>query len=94
MKAIKLEGLITIIGFLTFAENDQQPNLIEALNHICTVRGIFVGSREQFVEMNRAIDEWNIKPIVDAKAFRFGEAQMAYERLWGRMNSGKVVVRI
>ncbi|KAH0431005.1 hypothetical protein CcaCcLH18_07419 [Colletotrichum camelliae] len=94
LKAIKLEGIITMIGFLTSAENDKQPNLMEALNHICTVRGIFVGSREQFTELNRAIDDWKVKPVVDAKAFRFGEAKMAYEHLWGRMNLGKVVVKI
>ncbi|CAI0644229.1 unnamed protein product [Colletotrichum noveboracense] len=94
LKAIKPEGIITIIGFLTSAENEKQPNLMEALSHICTVRAIFVGSREQFIEMNRAIDDWKIKPVVDAKAFRFEEAKMAYEYLWERLNFGKLVVAI
>lgn len=94
LKAIRLEGLITIIGFLTSAKDDKQPNLMDALNHICTVRGIFVGSREQFVEMNRAIDAWKMKPVVDSKIFPFEDTRAAYEYLWERKNLGKVVVRI
>ncbi|EQB45213.1 hypothetical protein CGLO_15946 [Colletotrichum gloeosporioides Cg-14] len=94
LKAIKLEGFITIIGFLTSVGNDKQPNMMEALKHICTVRGIFVGSRDQFVEMNCAIDDWNIKPVVNAKVFRLGEAKMAYKHFWGRLNFGTVVIRV
>ncbi|KAI8401292.1 hypothetical protein FOXG_21849 [Fusarium oxysporum f. sp. lycopersici 4287] len=45
-KAIKLKGLITIIGFLTSADSDKQPPLMDALNYICIVRGVFVGSKQ------------------------------------------------
>lgn len=44
--------------------------------------------------MNLAIDDWKIKPIIDTKAFRFGEAKIAYGYLWHRMNFGKVVVSV
>lgn len=94
LKAIRLQGLITIIGFLTSAENDKQPNLMEASNHICTFRGIFVGSRVQFVVMNRAIDAWKVKPVVDSKTFSFEETRATYEYLWENKNLGKVVVKI
>ncbi|KAK2469368.1 hypothetical protein H9L39_19085, partial [Fusarium oxysporum f. sp. albedinis] len=46
LKAIKLKGLITIIGFLTSADSDKQPPLMDALNYICIVRGVFVGSKQ------------------------------------------------
>jgi NADPH:quinone reductase-like Zn-dependent oxidoreductase len=94
LKAIKLEGMITIIGFLTSAKTEEQPPLMDALNHICTVRGIFVGSREQFIEMNEAIDSAKIHPIVDAKIFEFDDLKAAYEYQWERKNFGKVVVRL
>ncbi|KAH8755370.1 hypothetical protein F5883DRAFT_178627 [Diaporthe sp. PMI_573] len=94
LKAVKLEGVITIIGFLTSAGNSEQPPLMDALNHICTVRGIFVGSREQFVEMNRSIDSSKIQPVVDTKIFDFHDLKTAYEYMWERKNFGKVVIRL
>ncbi|KAF0635471.1 hypothetical protein FPSE5266_07572 [Fusarium pseudograminearum] len=94
LKAIKLEGLITIIGFLTSADSDKQPPLMDALNHICMVRGVFVGSKQQFVEMNRAIDSAKIHPVVDSKIFSFDDAKAAYEYQWQRQNFGKVVIKI
>lgn len=94
LKAIKLEGVITIIGFLTTADSDKQPSLMDALSHICTVRGIFVGSKQQSVEMNRAIDSAKIVPVVDAKVFAFGDAKAAYEYQFQRKNFGKVVIQI
>ncbi|KAI5460429.1 hypothetical protein BGZ63DRAFT_472932 [Mariannaea sp. PMI_226] len=94
LKAIKLEGVITIIGFLTSAGAGEQPPLMDALNHICTVRGIFVGSKQQFEEMNRAIDSAKIVPVVDSQVFGFDEAKAAYEYQWQRQNLGKVVIQI
>ena len=94
LKAIKLEGVITIIGFLTTADSDKQPSLMDALNHICTVRGIFVGARDQFVAMNRCIDSCKIRPVVDSRVFAFEEAREAYEYHWNGKNSGKVVIEI
>lgn len=94
LKAIKLEGVITIIGFLTDAKSATQPVLMEALNHICIVRGIFVGSREMFGEMNRAIDEAKIVPVVDPKVFAFEDLKAAYTYQWERKNFGKVVIKI
>lgn len=94
LKAIRLEGVITIIGFLTSAGREDQPSLMDALNHICTVRGIFVGSREQFVEMNAAIDKAKIRPVVDSNVFEFDDVKAAYEYQWKRKNFGKVVVRV
>ncbi|KAF7538855.1 hypothetical protein G7054_g2608 [Neopestalotiopsis clavispora] len=94
LKAIKLEGLITIIGFLTSASAADQPPLMDALNHLCMVRGVFVGSRQQFVEMNRAIDSAGIQPVVDERQFGFDDVKDAYQYQWDRKNTGKVVVRI
>ncbi|KAL7926086.1 hypothetical protein ACQKWADRAFT_281732 [Trichoderma austrokoningii] len=92
LKAVKLEGLITIIGFL--APSDKQPPLMDALNHVCIVRGVFVGSKQQFVEMNRAIDSAKIKPVVDSNIFSFEDIKKAYQYQWDQKHFGKVVIKI
>lgn len=92
LKAVKLEGVITIIGFLT--SSDKQPPLMDALNHLCIVRGIFVGSRQQFEEMNRAIDSAKIRPVVDPKIFGLDHVKEAYQYQWEMKHFGKVVVKI
>ncbi|KAM0485405.1 hypothetical protein ACHAPX_001391 [Trichoderma viride] len=92
LKAIKLEGVITIIGFL--APSDKQPPLMDALNHVCIVRGIFVGSKQQFLEMNRAIDSNKIKPVVDSNIFSFEDIKKAYQYQWDQKHYGKVVIKI
>lgn len=92
LKAIKLEGIITIIGFLTSSE--KQPPIMDALNHLCIVRGIFVGSRDLFEEMNQAIDAAKIHPVVDPNLFTFDDLKSAYQYQWERKNFGKVVIKI
>ncbi|UKZ75058.1 hypothetical protein TrVFT333_002730 [Trichoderma virens FT-333] len=92
LKAIKLEGVITLIGFLTSSE--KQPPLMDALNHLCIVRGIFVGSRQQFEEMNRAIDSAKIHPVVDSNLFSFEDIKKAYQHQWESKHFGKVVIKI
>ena len=79
LKAVKMEGVITVIGFLGGVKGEEQPSLLECLTNICTVRGVFVGSRLQFEQMNAAIDVNGIKPVVDDKVFGFKEVKEAYQ---------------
>lgn len=77
-KAIKMDGVISIIGFVG-GYSKTQPSLIECLKNICTTRGVLAGSRQQFDEMSAAIDANAIKPVVDDKAFAFEELPEAYQ---------------
>lgn len=77
LKAIKYGGIITIIGFLGGAQ--PKESILEALSNVCTLRGIFVGSREQMEDMCRAIEANDIHPVVDKKVFPFAEARQAYD---------------
>ncbi len=79
MKAVKSEGVITVIGFLGGGGESDQPSTLDALTNLCTVRGILVGSKAQFKDMNRSIDANNIQPVVDKRIFKFEEAKAAYE---------------
>lgn len=74
LKAVKIDGVISIIGFLG-GMAEKQPSFLDALNNVCVVRGILVGSRQQFEDMNRAIEANGIKPVVDEKIFSLEEAK-------------------
>lgn len=78
LKAIKIDGVISIIGFLGGA-GEKQPSFLECLNNICTVRGVLVGSRLQFEEMNRAIEANDMHPVIDAKVFKLEQLKEAYQ---------------
>jgi len=93
LKAIKPEGTISIIGFLGGMSKDQ-PSFLDCLSNLCTVRGLMVGSRQQFEEMNAAIDASNIKPVVDEKVFSLEDAKEAYQYMWDQKHFGKLTIKI
>ena len=57
------------------------------------IQGIFVGSREMFESMNRAIDLHRLRPVVD-RVFPFEDAREAYRYLESGTHFGKVVLRV
>lgn len=93
LKAIKPEGVISIIGFIGGFSKDQ-PSFMECLSNICTVRGVLVGSRQQFEAMNAAIDANGIKPVIDEKVFGLEEVKEAYQYMWDRKHFGKLTIKI
>ena len=93
LKAIRPEGTISIIGFLGGFSKDQ-PSFLDCLNNLCTVRGVLVGSRQQFERMNEAIDANGIKPVVDEKVFRLEQTKDAYQYMWDQKHFGKLTVQI
>jgi NADPH:quinone reductase-like Zn-dependent oxidoreductase len=56
------------------------------------VQGIFVGSREMFEAMNRAITLHQLKPVVD-RVFGFAEALEALRYMESGAHFGKVAIR-
>jgi len=77
LECIKFEGIISIIGFLGGAA--PKDNILETLSRICTVRGVYVGSRAQLEEMVAAIEANDIHPVVDQKVFTLETAREAYD---------------
>ncbi|GAP85150.1 putative zinc-containing alcohol [Rosellinia necatrix] len=92
LKAIKYEGVIAIIGFLGGVK--AQSSLVDCLTHICTARGVYVGSRQQMEDMVAAIEANDIHPVVDSKSFTLEQAKEAYEYQWDQGHVGKVVIDI
>ncbi|CAG8358981.1 unnamed protein product [Penicillium salamii] len=80
LKCIKMDGIINLIGFLGASEKPQ-PGLLEALSHICTIRGIYVGSRAMLKEMLKAFEGNDIHPVIDPSEFKFEQGKEAFEYL-------------
>ncbi|WKT53888.1 Polyketide synthase, enoylreductase domain [Fusarium oxysporum f. sp. vasinfectum] len=98
LTALKTMGVISMVGSVASAASgedmSQAPTFLETVLSLCTVRGVTVGSRRQFEEMNRAIEENDIHPILDKRVFRLEHAREAYEYLWDQKHIGKVMVQI
>ncbi|KAI8942473.1 hypothetical protein NX059_000540 [Plenodomus lindquistii] len=93
LKAVQIDGVIDVIGFIG-GEEKNQPTFLETLSNICTVRGIFVGSRLQMEDMNAAIEANDIHPIVDEKVFDLKDLKQAYQYMWDQKHFGKLTIKI
>ena len=92
LKAIRMEGVISLIGFLSGNSAKSETSLWDAITSLCIVRGVNVGSKAQFQEMNKFIEEHNIKPVVDPETFPFEKAREALLYLQAQKQWGKVVI--
>lgn len=92
LKALRFEGIMSVIGFI--GGGGSPPSLLETLMHAVVVRGVLIGSRLQFEDMNRAIEANDIHPVVDDKIFAMDELPEAYQFQWDQKHFGKVVVRL
>jgi NADPH:quinone reductase-like Zn-dependent oxidoreductase len=95
LAATKMEGILAIVGIVGGVEaRDARlvPSLLDAWLSTITVRGIAVGSRTQFEELNAFVEETGLRPVVDERVFGLREVGDAYEYLEGQGNFGKVVV--
>ncbi|PYH88253.1 alcohol dehydrogenase [Aspergillus ellipticus CBS 707.79] len=71
LKAVRPEGVISMTGLLGGPPDSNINTLLDCLVNLCTVRGVLLGTRRQFEEMNRFIDDHGIRSALDPKAFGF-----------------------
>ncbi len=90
LKAIRIGGTIAQIGVLARAQEPFPVPLI--LHKTARVQGIYVGSRADFVEMNRAIVHAQLKPVFEA--FPWSEAREAFRRMESGGHFGKMVMSV
>ncbi|NEW75257.1 zinc-dependent alcohol dehydrogenase family protein [Streptomyces rhizosphaericus] len=90
LEAVRVGGRISLIGVLS-RPRDGGADPSSVLLKGVTLQGMFVGSREMFEQMNRAIEHHRLRPVVD-RAFPFAEAPAAYRYFAGRGHFGKVVI--
>ncbi|KAK0648326.1 hypothetical protein B0T16DRAFT_491145 [Cercophora newfieldiana] len=92
LKAVKFEGVISVIGFLAGAE--PKDSIMEALTRVCTIRGVYVGSRAQMEDMMAAVEVNKIRPVVDEQVFTLETVREAYDYMWAQKHFGKVGIKI
>jgi NADPH:quinone reductase-like Zn-dependent oxidoreductase len=90
LKAVRVGGRISLIGILAGAgEVSPLPILMK---NVC-VQGIYVGSRDMFEAMNRAISRHRLKPVVD-RVFSFAEMPQALRYMESGSHFGKIAIKI
>jgi NADPH:quinone reductase-like Zn-dependent oxidoreductase len=90
MRAVRMGGRISLIGVLSGAgQFNPTPVLMKNLR----VQGIFVGSREMFEAMNRAIALHKLRPVID-RVFPMSDIRVALHHMESGAHFGKVVVRV
>ncbi|HYD04878.1 MAG TPA: NAD(P)-dependent alcohol dehydrogenase [Reyranella sp.] len=86
--AARLGGRIAVIGLLT---GPSQVDPMPILRRNLRVQGLYVGNRQMFEAMNRAIGANGLEPVID-KVFPFAEAKEAYRHLKSQNHFGKIVI--
>ncbi len=89
-KAVRRGGHIALIGVLA-GRGEFDPRLMMLKS--ARLQGIYVGSREMFEEMNRAIALAGIRPVVD-RVFGSAELREALGHIESGAHFGKVCVRV
>lgn len=91
IRSCRLGAHISLVGVLA---GPQAPlNLTLVLMQDIRIQGVFVGPRESFEAMNRALSQHKMKPVVD-KVFPFEEARQALEHVFAGKHFGKVCIRV
>lgn len=89
--AVRPYGGISVIGVLsgTKSEIDLRRILMRGVN----LKGVFVGSRSMFEDLNRAVVLHGLRPVIDRR-FGFEEAREAFEYMAAGNHFGKVVIQV
>lgn len=88
LRAVRIGGAIAQIGVLSQSTESIEIPLI--LHRQVRLRGIYVGSRANFEEMNRAIALNQVKPVVD-EVLSFGDYPKALGLMENAAHFGKLV---
>jgi NADPH:quinone reductase-like Zn-dependent oxidoreductase len=90
LKALRMGGTVAQIGVLAASE---EPFPIPLLLHkVAQVRGIYVGSRRDFVEMNRAIALNELRPV--GEEFSWNDTRAVFEKMEEGGHFGKLVLTV
>jgi NADPH:quinone reductase-like Zn-dependent oxidoreductase len=91
LEAVRAGGTVSMIGVLTGRSAEINTGAI--LAKAVRLQGIYVGSREMFEAMNRAIELHKLRPVID-RVFLFEEAREALRYMESGAHFGKIVIRV
>jgi NADPH:quinone reductase-like Zn-dependent oxidoreductase len=93
LRATRVGGTIAQIGVLSGAATSEPLALTPILHKQLRVQGIYVGSRAMFEEMNGAIAEAGLHPVID-RVFAFDQVKEAFLHMQSASHFGKIVIRM
>lgn len=91
LRAVRMGGRISLIGVLSGSEGVINPLSITMKN--VRVQGIFVGSREMFEAMNRAVSLHQLHPVID-RIFPFEDVREALRYMESGVHFGKICIKL
>ncbi|KAL2130449.1 hypothetical protein VTI74DRAFT_6378 [Chaetomium olivicolor] len=89
-------GVISLVGFLNGTDGDWQPSAImELMGKSAILKGIAVGAREEYLELNKFLAEKKVSlaPLVD-RVFSFDESPAAFDYLYSGSHCLQQVIGI
>ena len=89
LRAVHVGGQISLIGVLSGQSGEVNP--LPATMKSVRIQGIFVGSREMFEAMNRAVTVHQIRPVIDS-VFPFAKVKEALHYMQSGAHFGKIVI--
>jgi NADPH:quinone reductase-like Zn-dependent oxidoreductase len=93
LKALRIGGTIAQVGVLAGAAGSSDATPIPlVLRKLARIHGIYVGSRRDFVEMNRAIRLTALRPV--GENFHWAQAREVFERMEEASHFGKLVLTV
>jgi len=90
LKSIRIGGTIAMIGVLS--QNPEPFPVTSVLHRMARIHGIYVGSRRDFVELNRAVSLSKLRPVFEE--FDWTQAREVFERMEKASHFGKLVLTI
>jgi NADPH:quinone reductase-like Zn-dependent oxidoreductase len=91
LKAVRTGGRISLIGVLSGTEGKVNP--LPVVMKKINLQGIFVGSREMFESMNRAVSADRLRPVVD-RVFSLEEVKDALRHMEEGAHFGKICINL
>ena len=91
LKAVRPAGFVGLIGVLSGIE--QPMNIGPILHNNVHLQGIYVGSVEMFENMNRAITQHKMKPVIDL-VFGYEQTREALHHMESGQHFGKIVIDV
>jgi D-arabinose 1-dehydrogenase-like Zn-dependent alcohol dehydrogenase len=94
IKAVRTDGIVSAVGLVAGPAEAERPALLETLWHLCIVRGVLLGTREQFAAMNAFVEKHGIDIALDDEVFGIEQVKDAYRRVEAQKHFSKVVIRM
>ena len=90
LKAVRIGGTVAQVGVL--AEAPAQLSITSIVHRMVRIHGIYVGSRRDFVEMNKAVTQAQLRPV--GEEFHWTQAREVLTRMEEGSHFGKMVLSV